>query len=60
MLGGTSVVARYTGWPTSTVDSWINANHIPDWRRPALLRMALDTGKSLSTDDFPAKVARAA
>jgi len=60
MLGGISAVARYTGWPTSTVSSWIENDHIPDWRRPTLLRMALETNRPLSTADFPAKPVRAA
>ena len=59
-LGGTSKVAKFAGWPTSTVDSWITANHVPEWRRPALLRMAIEKGLALSTADFPEKPARAA
>lgn len=55
-LGGRVAVARYTGWPYTTIDSWITANRIPDWRRPALLRMALEVGAELSTADFPDKL----
>ena len=58
MLGGSSAVARYTGWPVTTVDSWQRVNHVPDWRKPAILRMALETGKQLATTDFPAKAKR--
>ena len=57
MLGGSAAVSRYTGWPVTTVDTWKGKNHIPDWRRAALLRMALETGKPLSTTDFPEKAA---
>jgi hypothetical protein len=59
-LGGSAEIARYTSWPVTTVDSWKDAGHIPEWRQAALLRMALDKGISLSTSDFPAKRAKAA
>lgn len=53
VLGGTSAVARYTGWPVTTVDSWQSKNHVPEWRRAKLLEMAAAEGKPLSTMDFP-------
>jgi hypothetical protein len=55
LLGGSSAVARYTGWPVTTVDSWQKGGHVPEWRRGKLLEMAVAEGKSLSTTDFPAK-----
>jgi hypothetical protein len=58
LLGGTSAVARYTDWPTSTVDSWIKFNQIPEWRKGKLLEMAVAQGKALSATDFPAKSQR--
>jgi hypothetical protein len=54
-LGGISEIARHLGWPTSTVGSWVAANHIPEWRHPALLRMAVERNVVLSTADFPAR-----
>ena len=59
-LGGANAVAKYTGWPFNTVDTWQRKNFVPDWRRPALLRMAHEKNVALSTADFPEKKALAA
>jgi hypothetical protein len=53
LLGGSAAIARYTGWPFTTVDSWQKNSHVPEWRRGKLLEMAVTHGKSLSTSDFP-------
>jgi hypothetical protein len=58
LLGGSSAVARYTGWPVTTVDSWQANGHVPDWRRTKLLEMAASESKSLSTSDFPPRPAK--
>jgi hypothetical protein len=60
LLGGSSAVARFTGWPVTTVDSWQHGKHIPDWRRAKLLEMAASLGKRLATTDFPEKERKAA
>lgn len=52
-LGGITPVAKYLGVPISTVSSWGRFNRIPEWRQPALLRLALEQGVDLSTSDFP-------
>lgn len=58
-LGGTTAVALATGTPVSTVQSWKRANHIPEWRQPELIKLALmSPGVELSTADFPPKAER--
>ena len=52
-LGGITAVAKFLGVPISTVSSWGRANRIPEWRQPALLRLAIEQGIELSTTDFP-------
>lgn len=52
-LGGITAVAKYLGVPISTVSSWGRFNRIPEWRQPALMRLALELNVSLSTEDFP-------
>lgn len=59
-LGGTSKVADYTGWPYTTVDSWRSNRHVPEWRKAALLRMAVEFNVPLSTADFPPRPEKAA
>jgi len=54
-LGGSAQVARETGFPLTTIESWKRANHIPEWRRDPLLGLAVRVGVSLSTSDFPAR-----
>lgn len=53
ILGGPTAVAKETGFPLTTILGWRDANFIPVWRRERLLKMATDTGKALSTADFP-------
>jgi hypothetical protein len=55
-LGGVSAVSRQLGIPKTTIYSWRERDLIPEWRQPALLRLALEKGVALSTADFPAKV----
>lgn len=43
-LGGTSAVARALSIPASTVSSWRAAGRIPNWRLPALAKMAKAKG----------------
>lgn len=57
-LGGVTAVAAHLGVPVSTVSSWGRFNRIPEWRQPALLRLAVERGVPLSTADFPAKPLR--
>lgn len=57
MLGGSSAIARYTGWPVTTIDSWQSKNHVPEWRRHKLLEMALTQNKPLGATDFPERQA---
>lgn len=54
-LGGAAAIARKTGFPLSTVASWKPANFIPEWRRPALIK--LGKGKVVASD-FPPEAAR--
>lgn len=56
-LGGLTEVSRQLSVPVTTVSSWKGRNVIPEWRQPALLRLAIEKGITLSTADFPAKVA---
>jgi hypothetical protein len=54
-LGGSAEVARETGFPLTTIESWKGANFIPEWRRDALLALASRKSKPLSTVDFPCR-----
>ena len=54
-LGGAAAIASALDLPLTTVASWSAVNFIPDWRRDALLRLALDKNVALSTADFPTK-----
>jgi hypothetical protein len=56
-LGGVTALSRQLGVPLTTVSSWGRCNRIPEWRQPAILRLALETGVAISTADFPTKVA---
>jgi hypothetical protein len=58
LLGGTSAVASYTGWPYTTIDTWREVNQVPDWRKAKLLEMAVTAEKPLSATDFPPPDAR--
>jgi hypothetical protein len=59
-LGGVMQVARDLGLPFTTVSSWGRSNHIPEWRQPKLLELAVTKSIALSTDDFPAPKTRVA
>jgi hypothetical protein len=54
-LGGVMQVSRDLGLPFTTVSSWKLSGHIPTWRQPALLRLAVEKSLPLSTSDFPQK-----
>ena len=54
-LGGSAAIARATGFPLTTIESWKMANCIPDWRRDRLLSLATSLGVALSTTDFPSR-----
>lgn len=54
-LGGSAVIARETGFPLTTVNSWKASNFIPDWRHDKLLQ--LGNGK-IKPGDFPPETAR--
>lgn len=57
-LGGTAKVASALNLPVTTVHGWQRVNFVPDWRRDALLSLALDRGVALSTADFPTEAER--
>jgi hypothetical protein len=57
-LGGVMQVSRDLGLSFTTVSSWGRANRIPEWRQPALLRLAVEKSIPLSTADFPTKPLR--
>lgn len=59
-LGGVSAVAGHLGVPVSTVSSWGRFNQIPTWRQPKLLEIAVATGETLTTTDFPSPDERVA
>lgn len=59
LLGGSAEIARETGFPLSTIESWRKPNFIPDWRREPLLGLAVRKDVALSTADFPSKTVRA-
>jgi hypothetical protein len=52
-LGGVAEVARKLGLPLTTVQGWKDANFVPEWRRPALIKLAKAKKKPLADDDFP-------
>lgn len=52
-LGNTTAVATALGLTPSTVQSWKEANFIPDWRQDALLSLARRLNKPLAASDFP-------
>jgi hypothetical protein len=53
-LGGTTAVAKALGGvPVTTVNSWARFNQIPSWRQPKLLELAVGSGVTLTTTDFP-------
>lgn len=54
-LGGVMQVARDLGVPFTTVSAWGRKGHIPEWRQPAIMRVALEKNLPLATTDFPEK-----
>jgi hypothetical protein len=52
-LGKARSVSDELGLPLSTVTSWVQFNHVPDWRKSALLDLAVRKGVALSSADFP-------
>jgi len=57
-LGGSASVARETGFPLTTIESWKAANFVPEWRRDPLLELASRIGARVRASDFPPKSAR--
>lgn len=57
-LGGSASIAKATGFSLTTVNSWKDANFIPDWRRDALLSLAGEAGVKLKAADFPTPAQR--
>ena len=45
-------MARFAGWPVTTVDSWQANGHIPEWRRAKLLEMAGTINEPLAATGF--------
>jgi hypothetical protein len=58
-LGGSASIARETGFPLTTIESWKSANFVPEWRRDKLLDLAIRKNVTLSTADFPVRRPRA-
>jgi hypothetical protein len=56
-LGGSSAVAKAHDprLAQSTVDSWVRSNYVPEWRQPAIIKIAKKQSKALTNDDFPPK-----
>ena len=52
-LGNTTAVATAIGLTPSTVQSWKEANFIPEWRRDALIALAKSMSIRLAPADFP-------
>jgi hypothetical protein len=57
-LGDSTAVAKALGVTPSTVQSWKEANFIPDWRQATLLALAKKKNFALSKKDFPPVSAR--
>ncbi|QZP07796.1 carph-isopro domain-containing protein [Caenibius sp. WL] len=57
-LGGSAELARGTGFPLTTIESWKTVNFIPEWRRPPILELARKKKQRITADDFPPKSAR--
>jgi hypothetical protein len=52
-LGGSAELARHTGFPLTTIESWKGANFIPEWRREKVIACAETKGVTLRWADFP-------
>jgi hypothetical protein len=51
-LGGVTTVARLTGTPMQTVHSWKQKDSIPQWRRRALLELAIRARHQMDADQL--------
>lgn len=49
-FGGLTKAARACGVPISTVHSWRNKKHIPNWRRAPIIEAAKREGVKLPTE----------
>ena len=58
VLGGSAEIARDTGFPITTIESWKKAGFIPEWRREPLLSIALRKSVALGATDFPVRAVR--
>lgn len=59
-LGGSAALARETGFPITTIESWKAAEFIPDWRRAPLLEVAKAKKVKLTERCFPPRPKREA
>lgn len=57
-LGGSAEIARDTGFPLTTIESWKKADFIPEWRREPLLGLAVRKAVAIGATDFPARSTR--
>ncbi len=57
-LGGSAEIARDTGFPITTIESWKKSGFIPEWRREPLLGLALRKSVALGATDFPQRALR--
>jgi len=55
MLDGPASIARDTGIPLTTIDSWKRNGFVPEWRRAPLVDLAERRGKKLRLTDFPSE-----
>lgn len=53
LLGGSAALSRETRIPLTTIESWKASNFVPEWRQPALLKVAQKLRKTLKDGDFP-------
>ena len=57
-LGGSAELARLTGYPLTTIESWKGANFIPVWRREKILACIKKKRVPLTAADFPSEEQR--
>jgi hypothetical protein len=51
-FGGLRAMARLTGYPNSTISSWLSRGAIHDEHKPAILEAGLANGVAIQPDDF--------
>lgn len=51
-FGGLRAMARLTGYPNSTISSWLSRGAIHDEHKPAILKAAHENGVLLTKEDF--------